>query len=773
MRVPRIALTATADATTRKEIISQLKLDSARIFISSFDRPNIRYRIAERDNARKQLLEFIRAEHAGHSGIVYCFTRKSVDETAAFLKDSGIDALPYHADKEHETRGDHLSRFIRDDAVVMVATIAFGMGIDKPDVRFVAHLDMPKSIEAYYQETGRAGRDGLPADAWMIYGLADVVQQRRLIDQSPSGEEHKRVSGAKLDALLGLCETVDCRRVRLLDYFGETSRACGNCDNCLSPPEEWDATEAARKLMSCIYRCEQASGFGFGAMQIIDVLTGQRTAKVEQYGHDRVSTFGIGTELSALQWRAVIRQLVALRLLRVDYDRFNILQLTPAAREVLGGRRILKLRKPSEKLPRQRKLKRGAPSTLPARRRACRRIGRRLSGVARVAQGRGEGARGSGVHRVSRRHAAEIARRLPDSLDGLRGISGIGATKLERYGEALLNVVRESAAGRRLRDLRILGVSAGLLHWEDIGENWHETRRSRLAATDFRLRRCSARDAADACAQRLRRRPSRRLAALHEPRRLPCHERAARESRVRARLGGDAGRGMGGEPTPYYLAREEGALRAIRFMANAANATAALGTDTQPEAVERAGHKVARHTYANAVAYFLRVHDGNIVNGNDSQEHPLSLQRLRSGASAESKAIDDSARYAGWRDFVATLEAVIASELVSGTALNLHIAELDERRNPGDHHDHRAVAFAMEEIAARLPCARVSRHQEYATRDRKPNVTGENYLIDVGTWAATASGLSDSHAGSTWEAGHNIWVGRDYHRTQKPSGTCG
>jgi ATP-dependent DNA helicase RecQ len=446
-RVPRIALTATADATTRKEIISKLKLDSARIFISSFDRPNIRYRIAERDNARKQLLEFIRAEHAGHSGIVYCFTRKSVDETAAFLLDSGIDALPYHADKEHETRGEHLSRFIRDDAVVMVATIAFGMGIDKPDVRFVAHLDMPKSIEAYYQETGRAGRDGLPADAWMIYGLADVVQQRRLIEQSPSGEEHKRVAGAKLDALLGLCETVDCRRLRLLDYFGEASGACGNCDNCLRPPEEWDGTEAARKLMSCIYRCEQASGFGFGAMQIIDVLTGQRTAKVEQFGHDRVSTFGIGRELSALQWRAVIRQLVALRLLRVDYDRFNILQLTPDAREVLSGRRILKLRKPSEKLPRQRKLKRGAQSTLPARDAITGESGDVFQALREWRKGV---AKEHGVPAYTVFHDAtlqEIARLLPDSMDGLRGISGIGATKLERYGEPILNVVRERVAG--------------------------------------------------------------------------------------------------------------------------------------------------------------------------------------------------------------------------------------------------------------------------------------------------------------------------------------
>jgi ATP-dependent DNA helicase RecQ len=319
------------------------------------------------------------------------------------------------------------------------------MGIDKPDVRFVAHLDMPKSIEAYYQETGRAGRDGLPADAWMIYGLADVVQQRRLIDQSPSGEEHKRIAGAKLDALLGLCETVDCRRVRLLDYFGESSSACGNCDNCLTPPEEWDGTQAARKLMSCIYRCEQASGFGFGAVQIIDVLTGQRTAKVEQFGHDRVSTFGIGKELSALQWRAVIRQLVALRLLRVDYDRFNVLKLAPEAREVLSGGRTLKLRKPSEKQPRQPKAKRGQPGTTPPR--------GGLSGESGIVfealrEWRKGVAKEHGVPAYTVFHDAtlqEIARQLPASLDGLRGISGVGATKLERYGEPLLKIVRNRA----------------------------------------------------------------------------------------------------------------------------------------------------------------------------------------------------------------------------------------------------------------------------------------------------------------------------------------
>jgi len=450
--VPRIALTATADATTRQEILTRLKLNDARTFISSFDRPNIRYRIAERDNPRKQLLQFIQEEHAGDSGIVYCFSRKSVDETAEFLVKNGINALPYHADKEHETRGEHLSRFVREDGIVMVATIAFGMGINKPDVRFVAHVDLPKSIEAYYQETGRAGRDGLPADAWMIYGLADVVQQRRLIDQSPSGEEHKRISGAKLDALLGLCETVECRRVRLLDYFGEASTPCGNCDNCLTPPEEWDATEAARKLMSCIYRCEKASGFGFGAQQIIDVLTGQRTPKVEQFGHDRVSTFGIGRELSAVQWRAIVRQLVAMKLLRVDYDRFNVLRLTQACRDVLTGSRVLRLRKPSERVPTKRKARRGQP----------------VAYNEGTAAGAGNGGAGNGAAAnetvfqalrewrkvVAREHGVpaytifhdstllEIARVLPGSLDDLRGISGVGATKLERYGAPLLEIVR-------------------------------------------------------------------------------------------------------------------------------------------------------------------------------------------------------------------------------------------------------------------------------------------------------------------------------------------
>jgi ATP-dependent DNA helicase RecQ len=443
--VPRVALTATADDATRKEMLARLRLNDARVFIASFDRPNIRYRIAERDNARKQLLQFIREEHPGESGIVYCFTKKSVEEVTEFLVDEGINALAYHADKEHETREEHLTRFVRDDAVVMVATVAFGMGINKPDVRFVAHLDLPKSIEAYYQETGRAGRDGLPADAWMIYGLADVVQQRRLIDQSPSGEEHKRVSGAKLDALLGLCETVDCRRVRLLDYFGEASKPCGNCDNCLSPPEEWDGTEAARKLMSCIYRCEKASGFGFGAQQIIDVLTGHLTPKVEQFGHERVSTFGIGKELNAMQWRAVVRQLVALRLLRVDYDRFNVLKLTQACRDVLNGTRRLNLRKPSERVVTKRKGRKSAGPQLTAAAADANGGGNEIVFQA-LREWRKGVAREHGVPAYTVFHDStllEIARVLPESLDVLRSISGIGATKLERYGQPLIEIVRE------------------------------------------------------------------------------------------------------------------------------------------------------------------------------------------------------------------------------------------------------------------------------------------------------------------------------------------
>src|SRR2546423_6369830 len=338
--VPRIALTATADAHTRSEILERLELAEARVFVSSFDRPNIRYRIVEKDDGRRQVLDFIRAEHAGEAGIVYCLSRRKVDEIAAFLEAEGIPALAYHAGMDGETRRRHQQRFQREDAVVMVATIAFGMGIDKPDVRFVARLDLPKSIEGYYQETGRAGRDGLPADAWMAYGLQDGVQLRRMIQESEAGEAQKRIQAAKLDAMLGLCETAECRRVRLLGYFGETVSSCGNCDTCLDPPATFDGTAAAQQLLSCVYR----TGQRFGAMHVIDVLRGEATDKATERGHDRLSTFGIGRERSEREWRAIVRQCIALGILEIDHDAYSALRLTADSRGVLRGERSIALR---------------------------------------------------------------------------------------------------------------------------------------------------------------------------------------------------------------------------------------------------------------------------------------------------------------------------------------------------------------------------------------------------------------------------------------------
>jgi ATP-dependent DNA helicase RecQ len=457
--VPRIALTATADIATRKEIVDRLRLRKPRIFIASFDRPNIRYRIAEKDNPRRQLQRFIREEHPGESGIVYCLSRASVEETADFLVRQGVEALPYHAGLDSGTREDNQRRFIRDDGIVMVATIAFGMGIDKPDVRFVAHLDLPKSIEGYYQETGRAGRDGLPADAWMVYGLQDVVQQRRMIDQSEASAEYKRVATSKLDALLGLCETAQCRRVRLLDYFGETAASCGNCDNCLDRPEEWDGTIAAQKLLSCIARCESATGFSFGAQHIIDILRGNRTAKVEQFRHERLSTFGIGADLEVAQWRSVLRQLVMLRLVQVDTDRYSVLRLTSACREVLRGERTIRLRRASDR--RGRSVGRGAVDRTRVTGAQAMRV---LSGGAVAAVDdnthvglfqalrawRMQVAREHGVPAYTVFHDStleEIARRRPGSTEELSEVNGVGAIKLERYGSAVLDLVQAAQPG--------------------------------------------------------------------------------------------------------------------------------------------------------------------------------------------------------------------------------------------------------------------------------------------------------------------------------------
>ena len=438
-QVPRIALTATADAPTRREVVAKLLVD-AREFVASFDRPNIRYRIVEKREPREQLLRFIRDEHAGEAGIVYCLARATVDEVAAFLNAQGIRALPYHAGMDAAARTANQARFIDEDGYVMVATIAFGMGIDKPDVRFVAHLDMPKSIEGYFQETGRAGRDGLPADAWMTYGLADVVQQRRLIELSEAEDSYKRLSNAKLDSMLGLAETAECRRMRLLGYFGEAASPCGNCDNCLVPPQLRDATEEAKKLLSCIYRCRQASRFGFAATHVIDVLRGKRSEKVEKFGHDKLSTFGIGADVSEADWRALLRQLIARRLIEVDYERFNVLSLTEASRPVLRGELTVELRQQTAAAGRRTKKAKTAVAA------AGLDAGAQVL-FERLRAWRAGIAREHGVPAYVVFHDGtlrEIARAQPRSVDALRVIPGVGEKKLENYGGQLLALVAQT-----------------------------------------------------------------------------------------------------------------------------------------------------------------------------------------------------------------------------------------------------------------------------------------------------------------------------------------
>jgi ATP-dependent DNA helicase RecQ len=440
--VPRIALTATATTATRDEIATRLDLTRARHFTASFDRPNIQYRIVAKNEPRRQLLDLLRTEHAGEAGIVYCLTRAAVDKTAEFLCGNGIAALSYHAGLDAPTRSAHQSRFLREDGLVMVATIAFGMGIDKPDVRFVAHLDLPKSVEGYYQETGRAGRDGLPSTAWLAYGLADVVQQRRLIDTSGGDRTFRRNAAAHLDAMLALCETVTCRRAQLLAYFGETTAAeCGNCDTCMAPPESWDGTVAAQKLLSTVLRLQRERGQKFGAGQCIDILLGRETEKVTQFRHDQLSVFGVGTDLREAEWRGVVRQLLAAGLLAVEGD-YGTLVLTERSADVLRGQHTVMLRRDRPRPARTAKAR-------PAARAAAAATVAELPVEAepvfeRLRAWRAGVAREQGVPAYVIFHDATlraIAALRPTTLADLGTVSGVGQAKLTRFGQQILDTL--------------------------------------------------------------------------------------------------------------------------------------------------------------------------------------------------------------------------------------------------------------------------------------------------------------------------------------------
>jgi len=435
-QVPRIALTATADAPTRAEIVERLALENARQFVSSFDRPNIRYRVTLKDNARQQLEEFIEAEHANDAGIIYCLSRRKVEDTAEWLKSRGWDAQPYHAGLDASIRNANQRRFLREDGVIMVATVAFGMGIDKPNVRFVAHLDLPKSMEGYYQETGRAGRDGLPANAWMAYGLGDVVSMRKMLDSGDAPEQRKQVERQKLDALLGFCESTACRHQTLLRYFGEQHPGdCGQCDNCLQPVDTWDATQAAQMALSCVYR----TGQRFGVVHLIDVLLGKVTPRVAQFSHQALSTFGIGKELSQQQWNSVFRQLVAGGFLEADIEAYGGLKLTTLSRPVLRSETEVWLRRDNEVVKRKvSKAGRGAN------------VKEAYVAVSEdplwylLKDKRTELARDQGVPPYLIFHDStllEFLNRRPTNLSQMANISGVGQAKLERYGEAFLQVL--------------------------------------------------------------------------------------------------------------------------------------------------------------------------------------------------------------------------------------------------------------------------------------------------------------------------------------------
>jgi ATP-dependent DNA helicase RecQ len=446
--VPRIALTATATKATHAEIASRLNLTDARHFVASFDRPNIQYRIVGKNEPKRQLLDLLRSEHPGDAGIVYCLSRASVEKAAEFLVQNGIEALPYHAGLDAHTRAANQARFLREDGLVMVATIAFGMGIDKPDVRFVAHLDLPKSVEGYYQETGRAGRDGLSSTAWLTYGLADVVQQRKLIDTGEGDAAHRRRRATHLDAMLALCETVQCRRGQLLAYFGQHATACGNCDTCLSPPESWDGTIAAQKLLSTVLRLDRERHQRFGAGQVIDILVGKKTPKVTQFGHDSLKVFGIGTELREGEWRGVVRQLLAQSLLAVEGD-YGTLVLTDSSGEVLSQRRQVLLRREPERVAptatgaqKTPKPRRAAPVDLPEA---------AVPVFEQLRAWRAAAAKEQGVPAYVIFHDAtlrQIATESPSTLAELGTVSGVGENKLAKYGQQILDALTGSVPAR-------------------------------------------------------------------------------------------------------------------------------------------------------------------------------------------------------------------------------------------------------------------------------------------------------------------------------------